>query len=143
MQVRLPGTALPLLRLNLQAHTMQTAWQNCLPLCPPPPPSLPTLQDQDDLEAAAGPQFTHPDVWRRSVGALACSPGFYDLFAVGYGSRSIVKNTTGLVACYSLLNPGAPRVQLPHRGGCYVPGFPLGPPQPAGGGLLRRPHIHP
>lgn len=53
-------------------------------------------------------QFTTPRAKRRAVTALAWSPRYFDLFVVGYGSFDFLNPTTGLVACYSLKNPGHP-----------------------------------
>lgn len=52
--------------------------------------------------------FAAPAARRRAVTALCWSPRYPDLFAVGYGSFDFLHPTTGLVACYSLKNPGHP-----------------------------------
>lgn len=54
---------------------------------------------------------------RRAVTALAWSPRYFDLFAVGYGSFDFLSPTTGLVACYSLKNPGHPEYSFPTAAG--------------------------
>lgn len=49
--------------------------------------------------------FTSLRVKQRAVTALAWSPKYFDLFAVGYGSYDFHAPTTGLVCCYSLKSP--------------------------------------
>ncbi|KAL4434101.1 hypothetical protein ABPG75_000542 [Micractinium tetrahymenae] len=53
-------------------------------------------------------QFSAARAKRRAVTALAWSPRYADLFAVGYGSFDFLHPTTGLVAYFSLKNPGHP-----------------------------------
>lgn len=62
-------------------------------------------------------QFTAARAKRRAVTALAWSPRYSDLFAVGYGSFDFLHPTTGLVACFSLKNPGHPEYCFPTAAG--------------------------
>ena len=61
--------------------------------------------------------FANPAARRRAVTALAWSPRYFDMFAVGYGSFDFLHPTTGLVCCYSLKNPGHPEYSLPTPAG--------------------------
>ena len=84
---------------------------------PPPPAACP--QYWDDPSDAVQPQqaegtllplweFHTPRARHRAVTALCWSARHPDLFAAGYGSFDFLHPTTGLVACFSLKNPGHP-----------------------------------
>lgn len=45
---------------------------------------------------------------KKEVSALVWNPKYHDMFAVGYGSYSFMKKTTGLICCYSLKNTRYP-----------------------------------
>ncbi|KAK9796666.1 hypothetical protein WJX73_002635 [Symbiochloris irregularis] len=49
---------------------------------------------------------------RKQVTALAWNPEYSDLFATGYGSFDYHKQGSGLVACFSLKNPGHPEYHV-------------------------------
>lgn len=79
-----------------------------------------------DKESGA---FCSPRVKRRAVTALAWSPRYFDLFAVGYGSFDFLNPTAGLVCCYSLKSPG--QAELSYSTGAGVMCLDFHPDHPA------------
>lgn len=57
-------------------------------------------------------EFANPRAKRRAVTALAWSPRYFDLFAVGYGSFDFLHPAAGLVSIYSLKSPGHPEASF-------------------------------
>lgn len=45
---------------------------------------------------------------KKSVTSICWNPKYSDLFAVGYGSFDFLKNSTGVIGCFSLKNPSYP-----------------------------------
>jgi len=53
-------------------------------------------------------RFPFPDKKRLSVTGVCWNPKYSDLFAVSYGSYNFLKQSGGMVCCYTLKNPGVP-----------------------------------
>ncbi len=71
------------------------------------------------------------------AGARAWNPLYLDLFAVGYGSYDFMKQSSGLVCCFSLKNPSHPEYSFSTETGVMCldfhptsPSPPTSPPSP-------------
>ncbi|KAK3240083.1 Dynein, 78 kDa intermediate chain, flagellar outer arm [Cymbomonas tetramitiformis] len=53
-------------------------------------------------------KFYNERAKRKHVTSICWNPEYHDLFAVGYGSFDFLKQSTGLICCYSLKNPSHP-----------------------------------
>lgn len=53
-------------------------------------------------------RFTTEKSRRKNVTAMAWNPRYKDLFAVAYGSYDFLKQTTGLICCFTIKNPTWP-----------------------------------
>lgn len=45
---------------------------------------------------------------KKHVTSICWNPRYMDLFAVGYGSYDFLKQSTGLICCYTIKNPTFP-----------------------------------
>lgn len=52
-----------------------------------------------------------------------CDTEYHDLFAVGYGSFDFMKQTSGLICCYSLKNPSHPEYTFTTESGVMALDF--------------------
>ena len=50
-------------------------------------------------------RFTTEKSRRKNVTAMTWNPRYKDLFAVAYGSYDFLKQTTGLICCFTIKNP--------------------------------------
>ena len=53
-------------------------------------------------------RFSTDKCRRKHVTSICWNPRYKDLFAVGYGSYDFLKETTGLICCYTIKNPTWP-----------------------------------
>ena len=53
-------------------------------------------------------RFTTEKSRRKNVTAMTWNPRYKDLFAVAYGSYDFLKQTTGLICCFTIKNPTWP-----------------------------------
>jgi len=53
-------------------------------------------------------KFFNERAKKKHVTAMSWNPEYHDLFAVGYGSFDFMKQSSGLICCYSLKNPSHP-----------------------------------
>lgn len=62
---------------------------------------------------------------RKNVTSLCWNPEYFDMFAVGYGSFEFLRQSAGLICCYSLKNPSYPEyifnVESGMSTGCFLP----------------------
>ena len=54
---------------------------------------------------------------RKHVTSICWNPKYNDLFAVGYGSYDFLKQSTGLICCYTIKNPTWPEYQYTTESG--------------------------
>lgn len=54
---------------------------------------------------------------RKQVTSICWNPKYRDLFAVGYGSYDFLKETTGLICCYTIKNPTWPEYSFTTESG--------------------------
>lgn len=53
-------------------------------------------------------RFTNSKGHKKNVTAMCWNPRYKDLFAVAYGSYDFLKQTSGLICCYTIKNPTWP-----------------------------------
>jgi dynein intermediate chain 1 len=54
---------------------------------------------------------------KKNVTTICWNPKYKDLFAVGYGSYEFLKQSTGLICCYTIKNPTYPEYQFTTESG--------------------------
>ena len=57
-------------------------------------------------------RFANPRVKRKQVTAIVWNPKYKDLFGVGYGSYDFMRQSSGIVAIYTLKNTSFPEYQF-------------------------------
>ena len=62
-------------------------------------------------------RFTTEKSRRKNVTAMAWNPRYKDMFAVSYGSYDFLKQTTGLICCFTIKNPTWPEYSFTTESG--------------------------
>jgi len=62
-------------------------------------------------------RFTTEKSRRKNVTAMTWNPRYKDLFAVAYGSYDFLKQTTGLICCFTIKNPTWPEYSFTTESG--------------------------
>ncbi|XRA97247.1 flagellar outer dynein arm intermediate chain 1 [Pycnococcus provasolii] len=68
-------------------------------------------------------KFYNDRAKRKHVTSMCWNPEYLDLFAVGYGSFDFMKQSSGLVCCYSLKNPSHPEYTFTTESGVMALDF--------------------